>query len=156
MALWLCLYRSEAHSWREDEIELGCELTARIWTRLERLRTEEALCESQRFLRSSLDALSGHIAALDESGNILEVNEAWRRFADENQLTVRDYGVGSSYLQDCEKTLPQESEAPAYARGIEDVIAGRQSYFEIKKETNELYIQRGQPARYPLDFEHGK
>ena len=46
---------------------------------------EEALRESQRFLRSSLDALSGHIAVLDESGTILEVNAAWRRFADQTQ-----------------------------------------------------------------------
>ena len=128
----LCLYHSAAHDWREDEIELTRELTVRIWTRLERLRAEEALRESQRFLQSSLDALSGHIAVLDESGHILEVNEAWRRFADENQFTTPDYGIGSSYLQVCAQTVPQESEAPAYASGINDVIAGRRTHFEIE------------------------
>ena len=138
----LCLYRSEAYAWREDEIELTRELTVRIWTRLERLRAEQALQESQRFLRSSLDALSGHIAVLDEAGNILEVNEAWRRFADENQFTVRDFGVGSSYLEDCKQTLPQESEAPEYAQGIEDVIAGRQSYFELEYPCHSPVEQR--------------
>ena len=128
----LCLYRSEACAWREDEIELARELTVRIWTRLERLRAEQALRESQRFLRSSLDALSGHMAVLDEAGKILQVNEAWRRFADESQFTHPDDGIGSNYLQVCEETLPQESEAPAYASGIEDVIAGRLSHFEIE------------------------
>ena len=128
----LCLYRSEAYAWREDEVELARELTVRIWTRLERLRAEDGLRESQRFLRSCLDALSGHIAVLDESGNILEVNEAWRRFADENHLTLSNYGIGSNYVQACEATLPQESEMYAYTAGIADVIAGRQSHFEIE------------------------
>ena len=128
----LCLYRSEAYAWREDEIELARELTVRIWTRLERLRAEQALRESQRFLRSSLDALSGHLAVLDEGGNILEVNEAWRRFVDANQFAIPDYGIGSSYLQLGGSTLPQESEAPAYKRGIADVIAGRQPRFELE------------------------
>ena len=54
----------------------------------ERKQAEEALRESQRFLRSSLDALSGHIAVLDEYGTILEINEAWSRFALENQTAV--------------------------------------------------------------------
>ena len=98
----------------------------------ERKQAEEALQESRRFLRSSLDALSGHIAVLDESSTILEVNEAWRRFADENQFTGAGYGVGASYLQVCEQTFPQVSEAAAYARGINDVIAGRRTSFETE------------------------
>ena len=54
----LCLYRSEAYDWREDEVELTRELTARIWTRLERLRTEEAMRQSEeryRHLFNSMD-----------------------------------------------------------------------------------------------------
>ncbi len=54
----LCLYRSEAYDWGEDEIELARELTARVWARLERLRTEEALRQSEeryRYLFNSID-----------------------------------------------------------------------------------------------------
>jgi len=54
----LCLYHSVAYDWREDEIELTRELTARIWTRLEGLRSEEALRASEeryRTLFSSID-----------------------------------------------------------------------------------------------------
>ncbi|MBC7820404.1 MAG: PAS domain S-box protein, partial [Planctomycetaceae bacterium] len=39
----LSFHHSEAHEWREDEIEMMRELTARIWTRVERLRAEEQL-----------------------------------------------------------------------------------------------------------------
>ena len=54
----LCLYHSTAYDWQEDEIELARELTARIWTRLERLRIEDALYRSQeryRYLFNSID-----------------------------------------------------------------------------------------------------
>ena len=98
----------------------------------ERRKADEALRESQRFLRSSLDALSGHIAVLDESGTILEVNEAWRRFAEENQFIGVGYGIGASYLQDYHQTFPQECETPPYTKGINDVIAGRQARFELE------------------------
>jgi PAS domain-containing protein len=47
----------------------------------EHKRLVAAVRESQRFLRSSLDALTSHIAVLDQNGIILEVNEAWRRFS---------------------------------------------------------------------------
>lgn len=104
----------------------------------ERKQAEEALRESQGFLRSSLDALSGHIAVLDESGTILEVNEAWCRFALENQATSADVGVGVNYvqhcLQHCQQALLQGGEEPAYFTGIKDVIAGRRTRFEIEYE----------------------
>ena len=128
----LCLYHSTAYDWREEEIELTRELTVRIWTRTERLRAEEALRESQRFLRSCLDALSGQIAVLDESGKILEVNEAWRQFADENQFTTPNYGIGLNYIPVSDQIVSQEGEAPDYSIGINDVIAGRRTHFEIE------------------------
>ena len=98
----------------------------------ERKGMEEALRESQRFLRSSLDALSGHIAILSESGTILEVNEAWRRFADQNQFTGTDYGIGANYLQNCRQTIAETSNAQICVNGINDVINGRQTLFELE------------------------
>ena len=43
-----------------------------------------ALLESKRFPQSTIDALSAHIAILDDHGTIIEVNAAWIRFASEN------------------------------------------------------------------------
>ena len=54
----LCLYKSEAHDWREGEIELARELAARIWTRLERLRAETALRQSEERFRALVTASS--------------------------------------------------------------------------------------------------
>ena len=92
----------------------------------------EALRESQRFLSSSLDALSSHIFILDESGVIMEVNEAWRRFADQNQFTGIDHGVGTNNLQHCGQTFPQNGNAQSCISEINDVINGRQTRFEME------------------------
>ncbi|MDB5884022.1 MAG: multi-sensor hybrid histidine kinase [Polaromonas sp.] len=92
--------------------------------------TAKALRESQRFLRSSLNALSGHVAVLDASGTILEINEAWRRFARENNSLSA--GIGVNYLEACEKSLSVDEEIPVYLTGIKNVMAGRQSLFEME------------------------
>jgi hypothetical protein len=46
--------------------------------------------------RSVIDALTAHVALLDDFGNIVAVNEGWRQFADENGSKLPDYGVGWS------------------------------------------------------------
>ena len=51
----------------------------------ERIQHAQALQESERFARSTVDALSAHLAILDESGKIIAVNRAWRQFASDNQ-----------------------------------------------------------------------
>ncbi len=124
------------------ETESGVLVTAAIRDITMRKKSEEALRESQRFLRSSLDALSGHIAVLDEAGTILEVNEAWRRFADENQFTGTNYGVGASYLQDEAQMSPEECNLWPCVEGIRDVIAGRLARFELEYPCHAATEQR--------------
>jgi PAS domain S-box-containing protein len=53
----LVVYRSESYNWRDDEIELIRELTARIWIRLERARAEEALQESEAKYRTLFNSI---------------------------------------------------------------------------------------------------
>ncbi len=63
-----------------------------------RKQAEESLRASERFLQSTLDALSANIAILDGRGTILSVNASWRAFAQANGLSWADYGVGRNYL----------------------------------------------------------
>ena len=104
----------------------------------ERKQAEEALRESQRFFRASLNALSGRIAVLNEAGVIVEINEAWQRFARESQppgMSVNvasALGVGVNYLQKCMQALAPGSAQPDYVRGISNVIAGWHSSFQME------------------------
>ncbi len=86
----LCLYKAAAHEWPDDEIELTRELTVRIWTRMERLRSEAALRESEqryRSLFSSMDQGYCNIEMIfDENAKpvdwrFLEVNPAFSKLS---------------------------------------------------------------------------
>src|SRR3712207_9457132 len=54
--------------------------------------------DAETLLRSTLDALSAHIAVLDESGTIIAVNQAWRTFAHASGFVDETHGVGMNYL----------------------------------------------------------
>jgi len=98
----------------------------------ERKRSEESLLESKRFLHSTLNALSSHIAILDEHGTIIEVNTAWHRFARENGF-VGNHGVGDNYLNVCNSAdgICSEEASPV-AVGIRDVMAGKREEFYLE------------------------
>jgi PAS domain S-box-containing protein len=94
---------------------------------------ESALLESKRFLRSTLDALSAHIAILDEHGTIIEVNAAWNRYGQQNNFKGRQRGVGLNYLRVCDSVSGSSSKGAAeVAGGIRAVMAGETDEFHLE------------------------
>ena len=84
----LSITASEPRDWRADELELMCELTTRIWTRLERARAEEALAASEIQYRTLFESVDEGLCTVeilfDEQGQatdyrFLEVNPAFGR-----------------------------------------------------------------------------
>ena len=84
----LCLYQSVAYDWQEGEIELARELTTGVWMRLEQLRSEEALRESEERYRTLFDSMDeGYCifeVIFDEHGKpvdyrYLEVNPSFEK-----------------------------------------------------------------------------
>ena len=99
----------------------------------EQQRAQQAVEESRQFLQYSLDALSAHVAILDEAGTIIAVNKAWRQFADANDLNDPTYGVGTNYLDVCDNAADPGSEgAEAVARGIRSALANRDNQFYLE------------------------
>lgn len=80
-----------------------------------------------------LDGFPAHVALIDGTGIIRQVNEPWRRFAAENGLTAEDFCVGSNYLATC-GVAPGEcgESARAAADGIRQVLAGKISGFTLE------------------------
>ena len=90
----LCLYHSEPYHWRDDEIELTRELTARIWTRLERLRAEAELRESEKRYRTLFESIDEGFCIIEkvqgEDGAPLDFRYVEANPAFEVQSGVRD------------------------------------------------------------------
>ena len=88
---------------------------------------------SAQFLQNTLDSLTAHIAILDEAGGIVEVNDAWRRFAQSNSQCTTGLDVGANYLSVCERSRGRNSEeAAAVAGGIRSVMAGETNEFRLE------------------------
>lgn len=89
--------------------------------------------QSEYFVQSALDALSAHIAILDDSGAIIGINDAWRRFADDNGLDDQKYSLGLNYLAICDRAQGKFSqEAPLISGGIRDVLKGNRAEFYLE------------------------
>jgi signal transduction histidine kinase len=85
---------------------------------------------TQRFLQSTIDALSAHIAILDEKGTIIAANERWRRFDEGNRFIGPGHRIGANYLESCEQAYRESnSDGIAVAEGIRSIIEGRSADF---------------------------
>jgi PAS domain S-box-containing protein len=89
--------------------------------------------EAERFVQSALDALSAHVAILDEYGSIIGVNAAWRYFAEANGFQDARFGIGTNYLSVCDTSARRRSkDAPVVADGIRSVIKGHLEEFQLE------------------------
>ncbi len=114
--------------------ELNAELERRVAGRTAELREANAqLHESGRIARQTLDALSAHIAIVDENGTVVNVNEAWRAFAAENAGPLPKTLIGVNYLQICDHAAGADAEiARAFAAGVRAVLEGSQRSFVLE------------------------
>lgn len=96
----------------------------------ERLQAEQALRESERFARATLDGLTAHIAILDEQGTILAVNAAWRSYGVANGGDPTLGGTGINYLAVCDRARGRGAEDAREVGGaIRGILAGRTDCF---------------------------
>lgn len=98
-----------------------------------RVEAEAALQDSERFLRSTLDGISAHIAVLDEQGEIVLVNKAWRDFAEEGGTPAERVSEGVNYLSVCYNAQGENAEeAKEFAKGIMEVVSGERELFSLE------------------------
>jgi PAS domain S-box-containing protein len=98
------MYDSSARVWRDDEIALMRELAARIWTRVERARTEEALRQSEAQLRAVFESARDYaLITMDVEGLIT----AWNPGAE----AIFGSSVAEMIGQDARELLSSEERA---------------------------------------------
>jgi PAS domain S-box-containing protein len=83
--------------------------------------------EGLALLQTTIDALSAHVAVLDNEGVIRVVNRAWRDFAKAGGLRDANGGLGSNYLEACRRAGPRVPGALAVMRRLKQVISGAAS-----------------------------
>ena len=80
-----------------------------------------------------LDALPLHIALLNDSGLIVAVNEAWRKFGIDNGLQDAGHSVGVNYLGACDGASGDDAdEACRIATSIRAVLSGEAEMFSVE------------------------
>ncbi|MEO6033747.1 MAG: PAS domain S-box protein [Verrucomicrobiota bacterium] len=84
-------HHSEPHEWSDEEIELIREVTARFWSRLERVRAEVALRESEERFRAIADNIP-QLAWFADAGGVGWFNQAWLDYT--GTTLAENYGTG--------------------------------------------------------------
>ena len=90
------------------------------------VETEQKLHQKQTLIKEILDSLDFNIALIDENGNILMVNQSWRKFAEENDGKPFFVSEGVNYLDVCREAIKisNENNAQEALDGIEGVLTG--------------------------------
>jgi PAS domain S-box-containing protein len=86
----------------------------------ERVSASYELARSAALLQGTLDSLTAHVAVLDEHGDIVSVNLAWRRFA-ASEGGANDC-IGSNYAAVC--NAANDPLATRIADGLCEIVAG--------------------------------
>lgn len=84
-------------------------------------------------LQSAIDSLPSHIALLDETGCIISINEAWRRFGKMNGYRDQAYGLGNNYVQVCNDAARRNAEgAGQVADGLTSILNERSRLYRAE------------------------
>ncbi|MDB5327579.1 MAG: adenylate/guanylate cyclase with and sensor [Phycisphaerales bacterium] len=97
-----------------------------------RKQSEQALRDAEAFNLSVLNSLSEPIAVLNQSGIIVSVNAAWRRYHGENSTDPdRLEDVGRHYLEAFGKAALGLGSDPDAIAGISSVLQGEKGHFVL-------------------------
>jgi two-component system CheB/CheR fusion protein len=95
-------------------------------------RSESRLRGTTEWRQATFNAVPTELAVLDAHGKIVEVNDAWRRFAEQNQLAGSNRGIDLNYLDICEQSAKRGVlDAARVAEGLRRVLLGSEPHFSM-------------------------
>ncbi len=93
----------------------------------------EALESGMHTLEDVLDALPSSLLILDGDGRILSGNARWHVLARANGMSMPDAGIGSNYLEVCDRSAAAgDEDAARVAEGLRSVLERRALAFEAE------------------------
>ncbi|USD66893.1 diguanylate cyclase [Vibrio sp. SCSIO 43136] len=85
---------------------------------------------ANHFYCSVLNAISEQLTVVDSRGEIVFVNDSWKRFAQENNACNTSGWIGDNYLEACIKAAENgDDDARLVAEGLKDLLDGGTSEF---------------------------
>lgn len=136
-----------------EQMSILCMVRNVTW----RKQAQEALRESEEFIRGILDSMTPHVVVVDSNGTITAVNEAWKRFAVENGADVSAVGVGTDYFTALEAASGDDiADSRASLAGMRAILTGASDAFEItyachSPDKRRWFHMRVTPMRGKLD-----
>lgn len=90
-----------------------------------------------------IDSSPNIIALLDDEGNIIAVNKAWKEFAEENELNDLNYGLGKNYIEVSSKAAGLDKEfGTATAEGIKGIFSDSRIKFSLEYPCDSPFEKR--------------
>jgi two-component system CheB/CheR fusion protein len=90
----------------------------------------DELAAARELMQGALDALPARLAVLDERGEVIMTNRAWREFAEANGA-VATADLGSNYLAVCDGA-PEDEVAREVAAGLRELLEGARPSLAIE------------------------
>jgi hypothetical protein len=129
----LCVIDRVPRSISAEQLEALQSLGRQVVNLLELRRVTAASRAAEAFARSTVDALSAHIAILDDQGKIIAVNRAWQDYGAKNPPSPSNFAVGANYLAVCEAAIgPCSKDSLAMASGIRAVLRREKDEFTLE------------------------
>lgn len=119
----MAVHQVEPRDWTPSEVALVEAVVSQCWTTIEQIRDRIRLERSERFHRSTLDAVSSRIAVLDHRGRILRTNAAWDRFGERRAGVWSRMVEGANYPALCDE-LAERPGAERLATAVRAVLEG--------------------------------
>lgn len=101
---------------------------------------------------TELTTLPVSTAILDPSGTIVAVNDTWKLFARRNGLHLRNFGIGTNYLDHC---LSDESRPSLRPKELKELLAGQRRLVTLIYPCHSPKQKRWfSLIAFPLSLEH--
>jgi PAS domain S-box-containing protein len=115
------------------EVAQGLHFAGIIRDISERKDAETQIKGERDFTRDVLDSLSASIAVLDEKGEIVLTNRAWREFAENNGLSAEKAGTGVNYLEVVQKASQEDGKEVVKVHSqLVKMLSGKREHFSTE------------------------
>jgi PAS domain S-box-containing protein len=107
----------------------------------ERKKAEDEIRSATERMSAIINTLPANIALLDENGLIVEVNDSWKKFADQNGYIGPNYCMGENYLSISGEAMGLgAADGKTVAAGIDKVLRNivKEFIFEYSCDTPEI------------------